>query len=107
MYANNKQQKNIVMSFKLIQKKLGRKKLEFVRSGSGSRTGPGSGSGSGSIIPEADPQIRIRIKMIRIQNTDRKYLNKKLEFVRVVGVGSVIPEADPHQNEADSFSTIL
>ena len=26
-------------------------------------------SGSGSIIPEADPRIRIRIKMIRIRNT--------------------------------------
>ena len=28
--------------------------------------------GSGSIIPEADPRIRIRIKMIRIRNTAEK-----------------------------------
>ena len=29
----------------------------------------GTGPGSGSIIPEADPRIRIRIKMKRIRNT--------------------------------------
>ena len=39
--------------------------MEFVRFKVGSR----SGTGPGSVIPEADPRIRIRIKMKRIRNT--------------------------------------
>ena len=45
------------MSFKPYTEKIKKKKLEFVR------------VGSRSIILEADPRIRIRIKMIRIRNT--------------------------------------
>ena len=53
------------MSFKPYTEKIKKKKIGIC-SGSGSRTGPGSRS----IIPEADPRIRIRIKMIRIRNTE-------------------------------------
>ena len=53
----------MVMSFiPCTEKKLRRKQLEFVRFYAGSETGPGS------VIPEADPRIRIRIKMKRIRN---------------------------------------
>ena len=53
------------MSFKPYTEKIKKKKIGIC-----SRTGPGSGS----IIPEADPRIRIRIriKMIRIGNTELK-----------------------------------
>ena len=50
------------MSFKPYTEKINKKK-KWNLVGSGSRTRPGSGS----IIPEADPRIRIRIKMIRIR----------------------------------------
>ena len=52
----------MVMSFKPYTEKINKKKIGIC---SESRTGPGYGS----IIPEADPRIRIRIKMIRIRNT--------------------------------------
>ena len=52
------------MSFELFtEKKIRRKKMEFVR------LEVGSWSGTGSVIPETDPRIRIRIQMKRIRNT--------------------------------------
>ena len=64
------QQKMIIMSFKPYTEKI--KKKNWNLFGSRSRTGPGSWS----IIPEADPRIRIRIKMKRIRNTG--YFEKEL-----------------------------
>ena len=84
IYANNKHKittkKNIVMSYNLYRKN-SEKKLEFIRFQvvSVSRNGPGSGS----IIPEADPPIRIRIKMKRIQNTA---LQIQYNYVKVLAV---------------------
>ena len=63
------------MSIKPYTEKIKKKKFEFVRVGSGSRTGPGS------IIPEADPRIRIRLKMIRIRNTEKYRIIFNLNFV--------------------------
>ena len=52
------------MRFKPFTEKIRRQKLELVQfqDGSGSKTGPGS------IISEADPRIRIKMRLIR--NTD-------------------------------------
>ena len=57
------------MSFKPYTEKIKKKQIGICSD----RVGSGSRSRTGSIIPEADPRIRIRIKMIRIRNTDNSY----------------------------------
>ena len=57
--------KNIIISFIHLQKKFRKNKLELVRF----QVGSGSRTGSGFVIPDADPQIRIRIKIKQIRNT--------------------------------------
>ena len=42
--------------------------------------------GSGSIITDADPRIRIRIKMIRIRNTEGNIQNMVDNWIKVIQV---------------------